>query len=209
MSHATRSEPRLMSRQDQRTAASRQALLDAAVQVLEDVGYHDATISLIVRAARRARGTFYVHFSSKEEIYGALLTEMRHRLRQASRAVWDSERPLASLHKSIDLYVQSFSVDRALWLVLDGSSAVSEQYERERSALRAALTTDIRKGMVSAGNTHLTDLDPDLVSTILAAMLKETCATFLLYGDELSPDMITDHMTTLWGRVLDYEPAVN
>ncbi|MDF1705935.1 MAG: helix-turn-helix domain containing protein [Aeromicrobium sp.] len=209
MAQPARSEPQPLSRQEQRTAASRQALLDAAIRVLEDVGYHDATISMIVRAARRARGTFYVHFSSKEEIYAALLTQMRHRLHESSRAIWDSHQPLLSLRKSIDLYVQSFTDDHALWLVLDGASVISAQYQRERSALRAALTTDIRKGIASAGNTRLTGLDPDLVSTILAAMLEETCATFLLYGNELSPDMITDHTTALWGRILAYEPTAN
>lgn len=195
-----------LNRQEQRTAATREALLDGALRVLEEVGYNEATVGLISKAARRAHGTFYVHFANKEEIYAALLQQMRERLHLGSRAIWDSTQPVASIHKSIDLYVRSFEEDRLLWVLLDGSSATSELFREARQALRNALTTDIRKGILSTGaSARLEGMDLSLVCEILAAMLEETCATFLLYGETLSREAITDHMTVMWARILGYE----
>lgn len=207
-SHTAPTERVALNRQEQRTAATREALLDAALQVLGDVGYNEATVGLIVKAARRAHGTFYVHFANKEEIYAALLQQMRERLHLDSRSVWDNSQPVVSIHKSIDLYVRSFEEDRVLWELLDGSSATSELFRDARRALRAALATDIRKGILSTRATaRLEGMDVALVCDILAAMLEETCATFLLYRDTGDRDRITQHMTVMWARMLGYEAA--
>ena len=199
-----KTESQDLNRQQQRTAASRDALLDGARRVLREHGYNQASVRLITRAARRSHGTFYIHFKNKEAIYATLLEEMRHRLHRDSRAAWRAEDPLASVRRSIEIYVRSFQRDREFWGLLDGSSATSSLFQRERLALRRALVSDIRKGIEKSRTARLGDMDPDLVAEILAAMLEQTCATFLLNGGAVEPDTITAHITELWGRVLGY-----
>ena len=193
------------NKKELRTAASRAALLTGARAVLEQRGYHEATVRLITEAADRSHGTFYLHFENKEDIYATLLDEMRTRLHQESRALWQAEDPLGSLERSIDAYVRSFGCDRALWHLLDGSSATSPHFQAARRSIRRALVQDTLKGIESSRDTaHLEDLDPKLVSEMLAAMLEESCVTFLLHDRTVDPAAITQHMTTLWGRVLGY-----
>lgn len=47
----------------------RQQLLDAARKLFAERGYHDTTVDDITRAADVAKGTFYLYFSEKREIY--------------------------------------------------------------------------------------------------------------------------------------------
>jgi AcrR family transcriptional regulator len=47
----------------------RQSLLDAARVLFSEKGYHDTTVDDITRAANVAKGTFYLYFTEKREIY--------------------------------------------------------------------------------------------------------------------------------------------
>ncbi len=58
-----------------RSERTRAALIEAARQVFADVGYFNAEIAQITRAADRATGTFYVHFDSKQQLLMAMVDE--------------------------------------------------------------------------------------------------------------------------------------
>lgn len=66
------SETRLKSN-DARKKLSRKILLDSARDTFLENGYHKTLISDIVSKANVGQGTFYRHFSSKREIFEALL----------------------------------------------------------------------------------------------------------------------------------------
>jgi AcrR family transcriptional regulator len=50
-----------------------QQILDAAYEVFNQVGFHAATIDQIAERAELAKGTIYIYFKSKEELYFSLL----------------------------------------------------------------------------------------------------------------------------------------
>ena len=60
--------------------ARRRELLDAAVAVFARKGYRRASISDIIAAADAARGTFYLYFKSKEDVFLAILDDFQARL---------------------------------------------------------------------------------------------------------------------------------
>lgn len=66
---------------------TRDKLLQAAEVEFGEKGFHDASISGITHRAGVALGTFYTYFSSKEEIFEALVNYMSHRTRR-----WIAER---------------------------------------------------------------------------------------------------------------------
>jgi len=59
----------------ERRAQTRAALLDAAARVFVDRGFAGASVEAIVAEAGYTRGAFYSNFSSKEELFVALLQE--------------------------------------------------------------------------------------------------------------------------------------
>ncbi len=61
--------------------ARRAAILDASAAVFAEHGYHKTSITELVSAAGVARGTFYLYFESKEEIFLAILDDLLRDLR--------------------------------------------------------------------------------------------------------------------------------
>jgi AcrR family transcriptional regulator len=66
-----------------RGAATRARLLEAAEHVFAELGYHEASIVKITEAAGVAQGTFYLYFSSKQQIFDELVQDLNRRVRHA------------------------------------------------------------------------------------------------------------------------------
>ena len=64
----------------------RDALFRAAAEVVGEVGYAGASISLITRTAGVAQGTFYNYFESRQDILDQLLPALGARMREHVRA---------------------------------------------------------------------------------------------------------------------------
>lgn len=81
-----------ISRQDRRTRATRRRLLKAASEIFAEKGIDLTTIEDITQRADLAKGTFYYHFSDKNEVIaqlirkvmGALVRLMEERCRDAA-----------------------------------------------------------------------------------------------------------------------------
>lgn len=70
------------SRRAQETREARRAqILESALQVFSDRGYHGASVSDLVAAAGVARGTFYLYFDGKDAVFRELLDELLLHLR--------------------------------------------------------------------------------------------------------------------------------
>lgn len=64
---------RALQARGQRT---RQRLLDAAADVFDRTGYHAARVDDVVAAAKSSHGTFYLYFTSKEDLFGQLVGDV-------------------------------------------------------------------------------------------------------------------------------------
>jgi AcrR family transcriptional regulator len=62
---------------------TRRRLLDAAERVFGELGFYDASIVKVTEAAGVAQGTFYLYFSSKQEIFEELVRDLNARVRHA------------------------------------------------------------------------------------------------------------------------------
>lgn len=87
---------RAQARREQR----RSTILAAATQVFKDKGYHATSVNDIIDAAQIARGTFYLYFTSKRDVFAELsstfLALIRGSVRKISLVPEDGE-PLAQM----------------------------------------------------------------------------------------------------------------
>ena len=60
-------------RAQERRAATRQQLLNAGERVFGTKGYLSTSVADVIEAAKVARGTFYLHFESKEALFQELV----------------------------------------------------------------------------------------------------------------------------------------
>lgn len=81
-----------MARQN-RSAATRQKILDAATEVFGEVGYASASWGAIVERTGMTKGALYHHFDSKESLASALIEEGGETLLAAFRSVSGSASP--------------------------------------------------------------------------------------------------------------------
>jgi AcrR family transcriptional regulator len=75
------------ARAERRRAERREAILGAAKTVFRDKGYHQASVHDIIDEARIARGTFYLYFTSKQEVFGELVDDFLARVRGEVRRI--------------------------------------------------------------------------------------------------------------------------
>ena len=63
------------ARAERRRIERRHAILAAAKTVFRDKGYHQASVHDIIDEAQIARGTFYLYFASKQELFSQLVDD--------------------------------------------------------------------------------------------------------------------------------------
>lgn len=85
--------------------AKRTAMMQAAVRVFADKGYHAATVRDIVNEADVAIGTFYFYFPDKETLFVHLFEETAAFLLQA---IEQADEPVASLPAQLEAAIQAY-----------------------------------------------------------------------------------------------------
>lgn len=123
--------------------AKRTAMMQAAVRVFADKGYHSATIRDIVAAADVAVGTFYFYFPDKETLFVYLYEETAEFMLQTLRQAVTGR---ATLPKQIAAAIQAY-VNIGLYepavvnlLLVGGVGAVPALADRR---------ADFREGLVN------------------------------------------------------------
>ena len=60
----------------ERKAARRRRILDAAVRLFGERGYHSTTVPMIVESAASSTGSFYSYFDNKEDVFVAAVRDV-------------------------------------------------------------------------------------------------------------------------------------
>lgn len=72
----------VISRRERKKAATRQAILDAALCLFSDRGFESPTVDDIAAAADTGKGTIYNYFRTKEDILVAYISEQEARVQR-------------------------------------------------------------------------------------------------------------------------------
>jgi AcrR family transcriptional regulator len=88
-------------------------LLDAGLQVFGERGFHAARVDDIVRAARASHGTFYLYFSSKEDLLRALAVQCSEQIEALATTLGDigpDEQGWQELRRFLDEFLSTYSL---------------------------------------------------------------------------------------------------
>lgn len=116
----------------QKKDAKRTKMMQAAIRIFADKGYHDATIRDIVRASDVAIGTFYFYFPDKETLFIHLYEETADFLLQAIRQAVSSRLTFSQqIRSGIQSYVNIAVFEPAIvqLLLVGGAGAVASLVE--------------------------------------------------------------------------------
>ena len=192
--------------------ARRLQLLTAATSVFAQRGYRAAGISDIVATAGVARGTFYLYFASKAEVFLAIADDFYDRLEiqiAQGGAVPDLTAGLpdgrAFLHASFRRWFEFFHTHRqAATVMLKEAAAIDPRFDHGVAELRrsayAHLAARFRRfqdlGMVRSS------LSADIVAHLQVGMFEELVKAFVLGDDNPDLDSLAEQMADFeWNGV--------
>ena len=117
--------------------ATRDRILQAALQVFAGKGYHGAAVDVIVRASGTSKGAVYHHFPNKEALFLALVDELSARLAAAVTTAIDRshgalEKVEAALRAALETFAQHRELARILLLE---SVSLGKAYEAKRAEI--------------------------------------------------------------------------
>ncbi|WP_431220881.1 TetR/AcrR family transcriptional regulator [Leifsonia xyli] len=197
-----------------RRQRTRARLLDAAFDVFAEHGVRAASVEMIAEAAGFTRGAFYSNFSSKEELFFALMErEKTMRLEQLNTGVEQFLTPLVGeqggglgdedVLQTITRILELQSDDRRWWLVQAEfqlmalrDHSIAADYLRYHDEFFADLTEIVVEALDSAGRRFT--IDPEEAVRVIA----ELCAN----GEARA--VLADDQRTFTERLSESVPAI-
>jgi TetR/AcrR family transcriptional regulator, fatty acid metabolism regulator protein len=148
--------------------ATRDRILQAALQVFAGKGYHGAAVDDIVRASRTSKGAVYHHFPNKEALFLALVDELSVRLATAVTTAIDSRHgALGKVEAALRAGLETFAQHRELArILLLESVSLGKAYETKRaevhgrfaSLIQAYLDQAVTEGSIPPLDTRIATL---------------------------------------------------
>lgn len=145
----------------------RLSILNAAKEMFAINGYHDTSISDIIKRADIARGTFYLYFKDKREIFDALFDQLLQRINESlERVVISPEKkhPLdqiaENLNRIFKLAMNDPELSRILFRHAPGIDSITDQkiegfYGKIASLVEGALSLGEKMNIVRKGDFKL------------------------------------------------------
>jgi AcrR family transcriptional regulator len=116
-------------------ASTRERILDAALSVFADRGYHRATVDDIVRVSETSKGGLYHHFATKEAVFLALVDDFTERLAvAAATAIAGRQGALAKVEGALTAALSTFrDNERLARLILLEAMGLGSLWETKRA----------------------------------------------------------------------------
>lgn len=170
-----------------RAEATRRAILNAAVDLFDTVGYADAALTDLMDGSGVGKGAMYYHFRNREEVAAAVIAEADAKLREATmKAFSDPGQPaLAKFIRSVFVTAHLTANDPVIRtgvklrneLRTSGSEFAGGPEHRQMCT--AAVAAGIAEGDLRA------DLDPDQAGHTLSTAILGTHRLCETTGEDL------------------------
>lgn len=183
-----------------RAEATRQIILEAAIELFEEVGFAKTGLADIMNRAGMTKGRFYYHFPSKEALADAIIDEAAAQVWGTFRRITESpESPaLQSLIRGVFEVVSITTRDdrvRMANLLRQSLTHVSDAgpatYVEERKFLLAAVKRAVAEGDL------VDDIDADAVTQAIWALGPGTLLLAEATGDD-----VFFRLTQVWSVIL-------
>lgn len=167
-----------------RTGEKYDAIIDAAVRVIAEHGYHNAQVSKIAREAKVADGTIYLYFKNKDDVLISLFSEkMGAFITQVEEALKSVESAVDQLYTLIRLHFESLEKDRQLATVTqielrqsnpEVRKGIGEILKRYLDIIDQVVENGIRQGVFRS------DLDVRITRKMIFGTLDETVTSWIM-----------------------------
>ncbi len=164
----------------------KKAILDAAKSVFAEKGYHQAGVADVIERAGIARGTFYLYFKSKHEVFSALVEYIIQTIDEKLVAPTfdDTDAILQCVKENLDRVKAVFAEDPDLARIIIHETTALEATSRERLGEIQLQLVRWMSGLVQQAQAMgiLRPLDPDIIAYSFLGAIKELIENHLVSG---------------------------
>lgn len=183
--------------------AKRTAMMQAAVRVFAERGYHAATVRDVVNAAGVAIGTFYFYFPDKETLFVYLYEETADFILQTVQQAVQGQPTLPrKVSAGLQAYVNVAVYEPAVinLLLVGGVGAVPSLAEK-RQQFRERLVSIWKKQLdIALANGVIAELNGRHAAEFIAGGIDEVVLNLLEFPD--AEDRADEAITALTGFIL-------
>jgi AcrR family transcriptional regulator len=159
----------------ERGSDTRQRVLDAAMEVFADVAFPEARVEQITERAGCSRPAFYQYFSSKEDVFWALATQLADamvRHADSLEPVTPDEEGLGTLTRWID----DFMVLHETWAPVFRAFPDVTRGEQDKVSQSGSVATHTSKRLLAAFGLSRTAANQRVVSSLVGVLIR--CSFF-------------------------------
>lgn len=187
-----------LSLRDEHSEATRRALIASAREAYGSVGYHEAGIESLARAARVTRGALYHHFKDKKALFDAVVVQMQEEaVAEIERRAAAKRDPWTQFVEGVEAYFEICQRRAYRRIVLEDApaalgrarmAAIDNEYPL--GWLKTKLRALQKAGVVANLNTAT-------LAALLAAMVSEGAAMLSTRDREASREQVHATLHTL------------
>ncbi|HEX8802585.1 MAG TPA: TetR/AcrR family transcriptional regulator [Acidimicrobiales bacterium] len=182
-------------------ARRRRQLLDVALQVFAERGFHDASMNDIAEAAGVTKPVLYQHFRSKRELFGELLADCGTELQDAiTKAVVAAESSREMVELGFDAYFRYVAAHRDAFNLFYGiGSAREDEFVELVEGVVDALAELV------AGFIEIEGIQPEqrrLLGHGIVGMIEGASTHWLKHADGADPAVVACQLADLAWRGL-------
>lgn len=179
------------------TSATRDRILQAALEIFAQKGYHRALVDDIVRVSGTSKGALYHHFQNKEALFLALVDEFAARLAEAvGVAIGGAHGALGKVEAALTAGLETFAQHRQLaHILLLESMSLGPSYQAKRLDVHARFASLIRAHLDEAvAEGSIPPLDTRVATLAWLGALNEVVVQWLYSG---RPDLLSEAVPAL------------
>jgi AcrR family transcriptional regulator len=155
-----------------RGRATRARLLDAGVVAFSRKGFHATRVDDVVKRARTSHGTFYLYFSSKEELFEQLVADIASELRALADGLPEI-RPTAESREALTAWLVEFVEVYGRYGPLIRSWTEADRRDAGDATTGADVLATVADAFAAKVKLRRRkDLDPAIASLALLAMVE-------------------------------------
>lgn len=168
------------------------------------MGYSNATVSDIVRAAGGSRASFYSYFTSADDVLEELVRELADELFEAStRPLEPGDAPFETLVSTIRQFMHAYGERAPLLAVLDQATVASDAFRSVRLQIRMRFADAIAAAIGRRPTLPDADgLETTTMAVALGGMVEDMARGRYLLGHDIDEDEAVHTLAVLWARAI-------
>ena len=187
-----------------RREARRQRLLDAALELFTELGFHETSVDDVVGQARTSKSAFYEHFESKEDCFKMLLEQEGGALMAAVQAAAivgkdHRQRTRLGIEAFVKMCARRSRVARLLLVESVGLSPTIELVRHRLHAEFAGLTESEVRYAIEHGDESLAGIDPLVYGRAVVGAVNEATSWYLESGSPGDPQELVEQLCRAFG----------